>query len=166
MAGGGGYYWDCGTSYSTAYVTSVAALIWTKNPGWTAEQVRQHLHVSVQDLGPPGWDMQFGHGRIDAAKAVGYVPPGPTSVTVTGPSSRNGCTSATWTATTTGGIPPMTYQWTVEGNAFDTGPNNQLTYTNSGEAASIFVTATATDATGGSKSSSPFKTNIVLPGAC
>jgi hypothetical protein len=93
-------------------------------------------------------------------------PPGPTAVTVTGPSSADGCTGATWTATTTGGAAPITYEWTVEGNSYGTGTDNHLTYTNSGGLPSIFVIATATDANGGSKASAPFKTNIRLPGGC
>jgi pimeloyl-ACP methyl ester carboxylesterase len=99
--------------------------------------------------------------------AGGGPPPGGiTAVSATGPSRINGCTGATWTANTTGGVPPITYHWTVESASENTGTDNHLMYTNSGEVPSIFVRATATDANGSSFTSSPFKTNITIPGAC
>jgi hypothetical protein len=126
--------------------------------------------VSPNIGAPSGWDLQSVRQlwRWDLKKLSGAPPPPPPSltVTVTGPSFVDGCTSGTWTATTTGGISPITYQWTVEGGSYNTGTNNHMTYTNSGGSLSIFVRATATDANGVTGTSSPIKANIRLPGGC
>jgi thermitase len=60
-----------GTSMATPHVAGVAALVRWRNPGWNAAQVRSHLAASVDDLGTPGRDTSFGHGRTNLAKAGG-----------------------------------------------------------------------------------------------
>lgn len=157
-----------GTSFSAPHVAAAAALLKAYNPSWSNVDIRWRLGAGATDLGPSGRDAQFGYGLLNIAGAIAAVPPPPgiTAVSVTGPFRVDGCTAGTWTANTTGGVPPITYQWTVEGTSQNTGTDNRLIYTNSGQAPSIFVSATATDANGSSKTSSPFKTNITLPGAC
>lgn len=59
-----------GTSMASPHTAGVAALILGKNPSLTPEQVRQVLRESADDRGLPGWDPQFGHGRINARRAV------------------------------------------------------------------------------------------------
>jgi subtilisin family serine protease len=59
-----------GTSMASPHVAGVAALILSRNPGWTPAQVREKLRSSSDDLGTPGWDPVFGHGRVNARKAV------------------------------------------------------------------------------------------------
>jgi len=49
-------------------VTRVAALITGKHPGYSPSQVEAAL--SSDDLGKPGRDDFFGHGRVNASKAV------------------------------------------------------------------------------------------------
>lgn len=157
-----------GTSFSAPHVAAAAALLKAYNPSWSNVYIRWRLDSAATDLGPSGRDALFGYGLLNITGAIAPVPPPPgiTAVSVTGPTRVDGCTDATWTANTTGGVPPITYQWTVEGNAYNTGTDNHLYYTNSGQAPSIFVKATATDVNGSSMASSPFKTNINLPGAC
>lgn len=157
-----------GTSFSAPHVAAAAALLKAYNPSWSNVEVRRRLGAGATDLGPPGRDAEFGYGLLNITGAIAAAPPPPaiTAVSVRGPTRVDGCTAATWTANTTGGVPPITYQWTVESYSENTGTYNQLTYTNSGQAPSIFVSATATDVNGSSKTSSPFKTNINLPGAC
>lgn len=59
-----------GTSMASPMVAGLAALLLSKNPKLTNEDVRQILEVSATDLGDPGWDPMFGHGRIDVYKAL------------------------------------------------------------------------------------------------
>jgi thermitase len=51
-------------------VAGVAALIWGKNPSFTAAQVRSKLDASVDDKGPAGRDPSFGFGRVNLQKAL------------------------------------------------------------------------------------------------
>ncbi|HJQ10666.1 MAG TPA: hypothetical protein VJ840_06495 [Gemmatimonadaceae bacterium] len=102
---------------------------------------------------------------------IGSEPPPPpptgiTAISVSGPTRVNGCTGGTWTANVSGGVTPIVYQWTVENWSENTGTDNHLYYTNTGTAPSIFVRVTATDANGSTKTSSSYKTNVYLPGAC
>jgi hypothetical protein len=48
----------------------VAALILSVNPMLTGRQAKQVLQRSALDLGVPGRDDEFGHGRVDARAAV------------------------------------------------------------------------------------------------
>jgi len=65
-----GYSRQTGTSLSCPMAAAVVALILGVNPDLTAEQARDVLFASVDDLGPPGWDEIYGHGRINALRAV------------------------------------------------------------------------------------------------
>jgi subtilisin family serine protease len=77
ISGAGGYSNDDyidnfnGTSSSTPLVAGTAALILSQNPGWTPTQVRNRLQSTADDKGPAGFDTRFGHGRINACKALG-----------------------------------------------------------------------------------------------
>jgi subtilisin family serine protease len=59
-----------GTSMASPHATGVAALILSKNPALSPDQVRAILQGSAQDLGAPGWDPVFGYGRVNARRAV------------------------------------------------------------------------------------------------
>jgi thermitase len=69
-ARGGGYGSGTGTSCSAPLVAGVAALILSTNPTLTGAQVQAILQQSADDLGSPGWDPQYGSGRVNAARAV------------------------------------------------------------------------------------------------
>jgi subtilisin family serine protease len=64
------YVREAGTSMAAAFVSGVAALVRAHHPEFTREQVRQVLFESADDLGLPGWDRQFGSGRVNARRAV------------------------------------------------------------------------------------------------
>ena len=55
-----------GTSMACPHVSGVAALVLSKNPGQTNVQIRQILRNSAEDLGPSGWDQEYGYGLVDA----------------------------------------------------------------------------------------------------
>ena len=54
-----------GTSYAVPHVTALAAMALDYNPKLTPAQIRDIFAVSAIDLGSPGYDQYFGHGRID-----------------------------------------------------------------------------------------------------
>ena len=63
-----------GTSFSCPYVSGVAALVWSKNPGLTNTEVRAILQGTAIDLGASGYDTTYGFGRVDALAAVAATP--------------------------------------------------------------------------------------------
>jgi subtilisin family serine protease len=67
---GGGYMYAGGTSFSSPIVAGVAALVLSVNPNLTAPQVQDILKQSADDLGTAGWDVYYGSGRVNAARAV------------------------------------------------------------------------------------------------
>jgi thermitase len=67
---GGSYATMSGTSMATPHVAGVAGLIATKNPTFTAAQIRSKLDSSVDDLGAAGRDANFGFGRVTLTKAL------------------------------------------------------------------------------------------------
>lgn len=71
---GAGYGEQSGTSMASPHIAAVAALVLAKNPGFTIEQLLAALTWGSVDLGTAGRDAYFGHGRIDALKAVEYSP--------------------------------------------------------------------------------------------
>ena len=59
-----------GTSMATPHVAGFAALILSMNPGLTPDSVKQIMINSADDLGPAGFDNQFGWGRINVYNAL------------------------------------------------------------------------------------------------
>ncbi|HVX84127.1 MAG TPA: S8 family serine peptidase [Phycisphaerae bacterium] len=77
-----------GTSFSAAFASGAAALAWSINPNLTPDQVEQMLIDTSVDLGAPGYDDEFGYGRIDigavAIAAQASLVPEPASVSILG----------------------------------------------------------------------------------
>ncbi len=59
-----------GTSSSTPFVAGSAALVLSQNPTWGPSQVRDRIQSTADDLGAPGFDNQFGFGRLNAKNAL------------------------------------------------------------------------------------------------
>ena len=59
-----------GTSQAAPHVAGLAALVWSLAPGLTPDQVQGLLQDTAADLGPAGWDPDYGWGRIDALAAL------------------------------------------------------------------------------------------------
>lgn len=56
-----------GTSMAAPFVSGVAALLWSKHPEMTADQVRERLLTTAENLGPASL---YGHGMINAEAAL------------------------------------------------------------------------------------------------
>jgi subtilisin family serine protease len=66
-----------GTSMSTPYVSGVAALLFSAHPSATPAQVKEALLRTALDLGPAGHDAGYGHGLVQARRALeslSYLP--------------------------------------------------------------------------------------------
>ncbi len=70
---GGMYAKVSGTSMASPHVAGVAALVWSHFPTATAQQIRQVLQSTAQDLGLPGRDDMYGHGLVRADLAYKFL---------------------------------------------------------------------------------------------
>lgn len=68
---GGGYESWSGTSMAAPHVAGVAGLVYSANPSLSNIQVWDAIKNSALDLGDPGFDQIFGHGRVCAVCALG-----------------------------------------------------------------------------------------------
>lgn len=59
-----------GTSMATPFVTGLVALIRSKYPTMPAVMVKNVLEQSAQDKGKPGFDEEYGHGRVSSGRAL------------------------------------------------------------------------------------------------
>jgi subtilisin family serine protease len=68
---GGNWVWNFGGSFAAPHATGVAALVLEKLGGAaTPDQVEAILRNSADDIGKPGNDDFYGHGRVNALRAV------------------------------------------------------------------------------------------------
>lgn len=59
-----------GTSMACPGVSGLAALVKSVNPSLKADQIKDILVKSADDLGPKGWDPEYGAGKINTLNAV------------------------------------------------------------------------------------------------
>jgi subtilisin family serine protease len=88
---GSTYQMTTGTSFAAAEVSGAVALLLERKPDLDPEAVRRILMSTARDLGPKGFDPQFGAGLIDLYQAVLSLAPnqGPGEVAATtGQNSR------------------------------------------------------------------------------
>src|SRR6185503_19300873 len=71
------YLWS-GTSFSAPTISGAVALMAQSFPNLTGKQIVDILFKSADDLGAPGVDTVFGHGRLNIATA--FQPIGATSM--------------------------------------------------------------------------------------
>ena len=95
---GSTYGSDSGTSFSSPIAAGVAALVLSRNPGLSAQQLVTLLEQNSDDLGAPGYDTTFGWGRVNASKAVAAAGGGttnpPPTVTISSPAPSSTIQSA------------------------------------------------------------------------
>jgi subtilisin family serine protease len=81
VTGAGSFYsmfW--GTSAAAPHAAGIAALVWSGRPDATAEEIRNALASSADDLGSTGRDTTYGGGRLNATamhEALSPEPPEP-----------------------------------------------------------------------------------------
>ncbi len=100
-----------GTSMATPHVAGAAAVVWSSNLSASAQDVRDALTSTAEDLGSAGRDTSYGHGLIDIPAAIaalaGPVPDTTPPSTVSGLNATASSTSAialSWSsASDTGG---------------------------------------------------------------
>lgn len=64
-----------GTSMAAPVVSGTAALLWSMNPKLSVHEVKSILIGTATDLGKKGLDDYYGHGLINAKKALDWVSP-------------------------------------------------------------------------------------------
>ena len=70
-----GYRWLDGTSMAAPHVAGVGALL--RSRGWSAMEAASLMTTTAVDLGAPGFDTEYGYGRVDALGATGGAPSAP-----------------------------------------------------------------------------------------
>ena len=124
-----------GTSCATPYAAGVAALIISKNPGWTPTQVRDQLRNTAQDVvnveSAAGWDRFSGYGMVDAAAAVGAGGPAAPVASFTA-TPTDGCAPqlVSFSDTSTGDVTAWSWTFGDGGSAAVQDPTH--TYTAAG----------------------------------
>lgn len=63
-----------GTSMATPAVSGLAALVRSKFPELNAAQAKAQIEATADDEGPAGFDILYGHGRINVARALSTPP--------------------------------------------------------------------------------------------
>ena len=71
----GGYTFLSGTSMAAPHVAGLAGLLLSQDPTRSMEDITRLITTTVVDLGDPGWDPLFGHGRIDPVAALAAEAP-------------------------------------------------------------------------------------------
>ena len=113
-----------GTSQASPFAAGVAALVLSKEPSLTVQQVIDRLKSTADDLGAVGQDPVYGAGRVNALRAVtsttryavsydasALPQKGTISAPLIGPVKLTNLSSFTWAA---GGLNPVRlgYHWT------------------------------------------------------
>jgi len=76
-------YWNSGSTYahmsgtsmSAPHVAGLAALLFAQDGTRSNATVRAIIEETADDLGDAGWDQYYGHGRVNAYRAVIVQPP-------------------------------------------------------------------------------------------
>ncbi len=87
-----------GTSQASPYVAGLAALIWSVAPSLTPDQVQMTIQNMADDLGPAGWDQDYGWGRIDAARTLQALVPGTPALALISNPENDGNYTVGWNA--------------------------------------------------------------------
>jgi hypothetical protein len=65
-----GYAWGEGTSFAAPHVAGMAALLRSVKPSLSQLRVAEIITSTAQDKGAPGWDPEYGWGRVDVLQAM------------------------------------------------------------------------------------------------
>jgi serine protease len=133
-----GYYFMDGTSMAAPHVSGVAALLIAAEVATTADQVRQTLQSTAEDLGIPGRDNTYGWGLVDATAALAAVPspsplppPPPVAAFSGSPTSGEAPLTVNFADQSTGDITSWSWEFGDGGNTTSQSPSH--TYTSAGD---------------------------------
>ena len=140
--------WFNGTSCSAPYAAGVCGLIVTAYPAYTAQQIRDQLCDTAEDVvsveSGAGWDRYAGYGMVDAGAAVGGGGEDPPVADFSGsPTSGSAPLFVSFTDASLGS--PTSWSWTFGDGGTSTVQNPGYTYNNPG---TFTVTLAATNAYG------------------
>lgn len=104
-----------GTSLASPVVAGTLALIFGANPGLSAAQAESILLKAADDLGTAGYDPRYGHGRVNALKAVTAAKSGTTgtiapTATAPAPTATASAPAPTPTPAPAGDLVPPTVE--------------------------------------------------------
>ena len=68
-----GLWFYTGTSMAAPHVSGLIALLLAQDSARTQDEIRNILNTTSVDLGDPGWDREYGYGRIDALAALQWT---------------------------------------------------------------------------------------------
>jgi hypothetical protein len=69
------YAYAAGTSMASPQVAGLAGLLRALDPTASAADIRARIRATADDLGPEGWDPQYGDGRINVYRAITGMDP-------------------------------------------------------------------------------------------
>lgn len=139
-----------GTSGATPIAAGVAALVLSVNPNLTKAEVENILYTTADDIGPAGFDNEYGNGRVNAYQAVlaaGGSSDTEAPSTPTGLSASNvGSTSfdLSWNASTDNNS-VSGYNIYVDGSNFGSASGTSATVTGLAPSTTYSVTVSAYD---------------------
>jgi subtilisin family serine protease len=70
-----GYRYLAGTSMAAPHVSGLASLLKGYNPDLDNDDIEQIIKLSTNDKGTPGWDPEYGTGRVNARNALDSLRP-------------------------------------------------------------------------------------------
>ena len=96
----------------------MAALLLSREPSLTAAAVKQRIRGGADSWGAAS---TYGYGKLNAHATLS--PPPPITVSINGPTEapEHAWGQCSWSAQTTGGSGPRSYQWKYDGAVVGTG---------------------------------------------
>ncbi|MEE2752888.1 MAG: S8 family serine peptidase [Candidatus Latescibacterota bacterium] len=124
-----------GSSFAAPQVAGLAALLLSRQPDLSVDQIRGALVSSTTDLGTPGWDTAFGAGQADASQLAEFLSgTEPSTARITSPQSDDEVTQSVQVLGTASGKDATTYRlsWSQ-----DTDPPSWVSISNGTPSSSI-----------------------------
>ena len=136
-SGNGDYAVFSGTSMATPTVAGAAALVWSNHPTCTGEEIREALKAAAQDVGPAGFDVDFGYGIVKAKATSDYL-------------TANGCSGDTG-----GPVDPPTGDATLSGSTSKGGRQANISWSGlNGSNVDVFINGSFNNTTANDGSAS------------